>query len=114
VLGAGLVVFGSESLDIRGAQLTHRPSLRTTTQQHTKLEHFLGCLLCNTSQLLSAGFLNYPLVSNTYCVFVFEPYPTMSLPDVDHSRRNPKPRLLLENERVRLDEFIESIGYSAR
>ncbi|KAF7511407.1 transcription factor [Endocarpon pusillum] len=38
----------------------------------------------------------------------------MSLPDLDHSRRNPKPRLLLEQERVRLDEYIESIGYSAR
>lgn len=38
----------------------------------------------------------------------------MSLADLDHSRRNSKPRLLLEPERARLDEFIESIGYSAR
>ena len=38
----------------------------------------------------------------------------MSIPDVDQSRRNPKPRLLLESERARLEEFIESIGYSAR
>lgn len=38
----------------------------------------------------------------------------MSLADLDHSRRNPKPRLLLEQERARLEEFIEAIGYSAR
>lgn len=30
------------------------------------------------------------------------------------SRRNKKPRLLQEGERARLDEFIDSIGYSAR
>ncbi|EXJ78065.1 cyclin-dependent kinase regulatory subunit [Capronia epimyces CBS 606.96] len=34
--------------------------------------------------------------------------------DVDMSRRNKKPRLLHENERARLEEFIDSIGYSAR
>ena len=34
--------------------------------------------------------------------------------DVDVSRKNKKPRLLHENERARLEEFIDSIGYSAR
>jgi len=34
--------------------------------------------------------------------------------DIDISRRNKKPRLLLESERARLEEFIDSIGYSAR
>ncbi|KIX01464.1 cyclin-dependent kinase regulatory subunit [Rhinocladiella mackenziei CBS 650.93] len=34
--------------------------------------------------------------------------------DIDLSRRNKKPRLLHENERARLEEFIDSIGYSAR
>ncbi|OAP63238.1 cyclin-dependent kinase regulatory subunit [Fonsecaea erecta] len=34
--------------------------------------------------------------------------------DIDMSRRNKKPRLLLESERARLEEFIDSIGYSAR
>jgi hypothetical protein len=34
--------------------------------------------------------------------------------DVDMARRNKKPRLLLESERARLEEFIDSIGYSAR
>ncbi|UDD65374.1 hypothetical protein AFCA_012553 [Aspergillus flavus] len=34
--------------------------------------------------------------------------------DIDMSRRNKKPRLLLESERERLDEFIDSIHYSAR
>ncbi len=34
--------------------------------------------------------------------------------DLDVTRRNEKPRLLRENERVRLEEFIDSIGYSAR
>jgi hypothetical protein len=34
--------------------------------------------------------------------------------DIDVSRRNTKPRQLQENERARLDEFIDSIGYSAR
>ncbi|OKO94281.1 Cyclin-dependent kinases regulatory subunit [Penicillium subrubescens] len=34
--------------------------------------------------------------------------------DIDPSRRNKKPRLLLESERERLDEFIDSIHYSAR
>ncbi|KAJ9497189.1 Cyclin-dependent kinases regulatory subunit (Cell division control protein cks1) [Exophiala xenobiotica] len=34
--------------------------------------------------------------------------------DVDMSRRNKKPRPLHENERARLEEFIDSIGYSAR
>ena len=34
--------------------------------------------------------------------------------DIDISRRNKKPRLLHENERARLEEFIDSIGYSAR
>ncbi|OAL33999.1 cyclin-dependent kinase regulatory subunit [Fonsecaea nubica] len=34
--------------------------------------------------------------------------------EIDMSRRNKKPRLLLESERARLEEFIDSIGYSAR
>ncbi|EAW15069.1 cyclin-dependent protein kinase regulatory subunit CKS1 [Aspergillus clavatus NRRL 1] len=34
--------------------------------------------------------------------------------DIDTSRRNKKPRLLLESERERLEEFIDSIHYSAR
>jgi cyclin-dependent kinase regulatory subunit CKS1 len=34
--------------------------------------------------------------------------------DIDSSRRNKKPRLLLESERERLEEFIDSIHYSAR
>lgn len=34
--------------------------------------------------------------------------------DIDPTRRNKKPRLLQEGERARLDEFIDSIGYSAR
>jgi cyclin-dependent kinase regulatory subunit CKS1 len=34
--------------------------------------------------------------------------------DIDLSRRNKKPRLLLESERERLEEFIDSIHYSAR
>ena len=34
--------------------------------------------------------------------------------DIDVSRRNKVPRPLSENERARLDEFIESIHYSAR
>ncbi|OCT49191.1 Cyclin-dependent kinase regulatory subunit [Cladophialophora carrionii] len=34
--------------------------------------------------------------------------------DIDMTRRNKKPRLLLESERARLEEFIDSIGYSAR
>ncbi|KAL4935067.1 regulatory subunit of cyclin-dependent kinase [Aspergillus oleicola] len=34
--------------------------------------------------------------------------------EIDASRRNKKPRHLLESERERLDEFIDSIHYSAR
>lgn len=34
--------------------------------------------------------------------------------DLDATRRNKKPRLLQEGERARLDEYIDSIGYSAR
>lgn len=34
--------------------------------------------------------------------------------DIDISRRNKKPRLLLESEREKLEEFIDSIHYSAR
>ncbi|KAJ5825530.1 hypothetical protein N7474_002668 [Penicillium riverlandense] len=34
--------------------------------------------------------------------------------EIDPTRRNKKPRLLLESERERLDEFIDSIHYSAR
>ncbi|KAJ5180377.1 Cyclin-dependent kinase regulatory subunit [Penicillium capsulatum] len=34
--------------------------------------------------------------------------------DIDPLRRNKKPRLLMESERDRLDEFIDSIHYSAR
>lgn len=34
--------------------------------------------------------------------------------DIDTSRRNKVPRPLSENERARLEEFIESIHYSAR
>lgn len=33
---------------------------------------------------------------------------------IDVSRRNKKPRLLLESERERLEEFIDSIHYSGR
>ncbi|KAI9680074.1 MAG: Cyclin-dependent kinases regulatory subunit (Cell division control protein cks1) [Caeruleum heppii] len=34
--------------------------------------------------------------------------------DIDPARRNRKPRLLTEMERDRLEEFIDSIHYSAR
>ncbi|CAG8918037.1 unnamed protein product [Penicillium salamii] len=34
--------------------------------------------------------------------------------DIDPARRNKKPRLLMENEREKLDEFVDSIHYSAR
>ena len=34
--------------------------------------------------------------------------------DIDLTRRNKHPRLLLESERDRLEEFIDSIHYSAR
>jgi cyclin-dependent kinase regulatory subunit CKS1 len=34
--------------------------------------------------------------------------------DIDMSRRNKKPRPLAEAERARLEEFTDSIGYSAR
>ena len=34
--------------------------------------------------------------------------------DIDPIRRNKKPRLLLETEREKLDEFVDSIHYSAR
>ena len=34
--------------------------------------------------------------------------------DIDPARRNKKPRLLLETEREKLDEFVDSIHYSAR
>jgi hypothetical protein len=48
--------------------------------------------------------------------FHVSPQPPVSPPtmDIDPSRRNKKPRLLLESERERLDEFIDSIHYSAR
>ena len=34
--------------------------------------------------------------------------------DVDHTRRNKKPRPLTEAEKGRLDEFVDAIHYSAR
>lgn len=34
--------------------------------------------------------------------------------DLDANRRNKKPRMLQEGERARLEEYIDSIGYSAR
>ncbi|KAK5079752.1 Cyclin-dependent kinases regulatory subunit (Cell division control protein cks1) [Exophiala xenobiotica] len=34
--------------------------------------------------------------------------------ELDANRRNKKPRMLQEGERARLDEYIDSIGYSAR
>jgi len=34
--------------------------------------------------------------------------------DIDHTRRNKKPRLLTDSERDKLDEFVDSIHYSSR
>ncbi|EEA22262.1 Cyclin-dependent kinases regulatory subunit (Cell division control protein cks1) [Talaromyces marneffei ATCC 18224] len=34
--------------------------------------------------------------------------------DIDVSRRNKKPRPLLDSERVKLEEFIDAIHYSSR
>ena len=34
--------------------------------------------------------------------------------DIDFPRRNKKPRLLTDSERDKLDEFVDSIHYSAR
>jgi cyclin-dependent kinase regulatory subunit CKS1 len=34
--------------------------------------------------------------------------------DIDPTRRNKKPRLLLETEREKLEEFVDAIHYSAR
>lgn len=39
---------------------------------------------------------------------------TCIIMDIDYSRRNKKPRLLLEPERQKLDEFIDAIHYSSR
>ncbi|KAJ5139117.1 uncharacterized protein N7515_003965, partial [Penicillium bovifimosum] len=50
---------------------------------------------------------------------VVQPIPILFSPsaismDIDPARRNKKPRLLLETEREKLDEFVDSIHYSAR
>lgn len=45
---------------------------------------------------------------------VSAPLPPLFQMDIDLSRRNKKPRPLLESERERLEEFIDSIHYSAR
>lgn len=37
-----------------------------------------------------------------------------NMADVDYSRRNKVPRLISENEKAKLEEFIDSIHYSAR
>jgi hypothetical protein len=34
--------------------------------------------------------------------------------DIDHTRRNKKPRQLQDPERAKLEEFIDAIHYSAR
>ncbi|KAJ9654508.1 Cyclin-dependent kinases regulatory subunit (Cell division control protein cks1) [Neophaeococcomyces mojaviensis] len=34
--------------------------------------------------------------------------------ELDPARRNKKPRMLQDGERARLEEYIDSIGYSAR
>jgi cyclin-dependent kinase regulatory subunit CKS1 len=34
--------------------------------------------------------------------------------DIDYSRRNKVPRLITDNEKAKLEEFIDSIHYSAR
>lgn len=34
--------------------------------------------------------------------------------DLDYSRRNKSPRPLTDNEKARLEEFIDAIHYSAR
>ena len=39
---------------------------------------------------------------------------TGNMADIDYSRRNKVPRLISENEKAKLEEFIESIHYSAR
>jgi hypothetical protein len=34
--------------------------------------------------------------------------------DIDYTRRNKKPRMLTDNERAKLDEFVDAIHYSSR
>jgi len=34
--------------------------------------------------------------------------------DIDYTRRNKKPRALNDNEKDKLDEFVDSIHYSSR
>jgi cyclin-dependent kinase regulatory subunit CKS1 len=34
--------------------------------------------------------------------------------DIDYSRRNKVPRIISDNEKAKLEEFIDSIHYSAR
>ena len=38
----------------------------------------------------------------------------MATIQVDPERRNPRPRMLTQDERAKLDKFIETIHYSAR
>lgn len=38
----------------------------------------------------------------------------MAVVDLDQDRRNKYPRILTENERERLDEYIDQIHYSSR
>jgi hypothetical protein len=60
------------------------------------------------------------LLSRSFTYFAAHPKETFrslfvaKMTDIDTTRRNKKPRQLQENERARLDEFIDSIGYSAR
>lgn len=39
---------------------------------------------------------------------------TENMADIDYSRRNRVPRLITDNEKAKLEEFIDSIHYSAR
>ncbi|KAL7650717.1 Cyclin-dependent kinases regulatory subunit (Cell division control protein cks1) [Aspergillus niger] len=61
-------------------------------------------------QTKTASIYTLPVLNSR----VSAPLPPPFQMDIDLSRRNKKPRPLLESERERLEEFIDSIHYSAR
>ncbi|KAI2697713.1 hypothetical protein CBS147332_8696 [Penicillium roqueforti] len=78
-----------------------------------------ACCFDNSHPLLSLSrhFYSHPIIHPPH--ILRDPYTAISSHftiqmDIDPARRNKKPRLLLETEREKLDEFVDSIHYSAR
>lgn len=90
------------------------PSTCATPNRLSKARAHFSFLAENTQGPSTGGCARRCYRSRFENQAILDKMSTLEQMGIDMSRRNTRPRLLTDDERVRLDEFIDSIHYSTR